>query len=160
METHVSAAPAAQPPQKNKRIKFYLTWSGIAVLSYATIFAVGYFRGREELSTVTAKLDQVTKSREAARKDVEAQHIRVQRLEARRYIDQALAALDARNFGIAQQRLTEAEKALTKTHVAGKLLEVSKSLESFRVVATEDLGKQRQKLLELVSTFDQAYPAL
>jgi hypothetical protein len=74
-------------------------------------------------------------------------------------MDQALVALDARNFGIAQQRLKEAGQKLAATRVTGALLELGKELDTYRLLATEDLGSQRQKLLELIAAFDQTYPA-
>jgi hypothetical protein len=81
-------------------------------------------------------------------------------LEARRSLDQAVAALDARNFGIAQQRLKDASEKISAAQPAGRLMGLAKGLEDYRLVATDDLGAQRQQLTGYLAEFDQLYAQL
>lgn len=80
-------------------------------------------------------------------------------LEARRSLDQAITALDARNFGIAEQRVRSAGRNLVSASAEARLAELAKTFESFRLVATEDLGPQRKQLADWVTLVDQALVA-
>lgn len=83
----------------------------------------------------------------------------VTRLEARRQLDLALIALDERNFGIAQERLDAARAFLASTKGADpELAKLAADVEATKLVAAEDLGDQRKRLLGFLKRLDELVP--
>lgn len=149
----------APPPVKPRRFKRYawLVGGGVGLLLVA--FVSGYLTGRGELGEAETKIEKATKelaqSKAEAALDLTRERAHGQLLEARRSLDQAVTALDARNFGTAQQRLKESTLKLGAARVEGRLLAIAKELDATKLIATDDVGGQRQKLSALLTEFDQ-----
>ncbi|MGC4067851.1 MAG: hypothetical protein QM784_25005 [Polyangiaceae bacterium] len=79
-------------------------------------------------------------------------------LRARRSLDQALRALDERNFGTAQRLLKLSSEQAAESRAEERLLELGKTVGAYRLQATEDFGAQRQTLSGYIATFDELYP--
>lgn len=149
----------APPPVKHRRFKRYAWLIGGGVGLLLMTFAYGYLMGRGELGEVEAKVERTTKEfaqfKAESTQELTRERTRGQLLEARRCLDQAVTALDARNFGTAQQRLKESTLKLGAARVEGRLLAIAKELDATRLIATDDVGGQRQKLSALLIEFDQ-----
>jgi hypothetical protein len=160
---NVNATPrVTTAPSRGAKLKRYaLLGLGIAV-SYAAIFAFGYVSGRGELSAVEgsrASLEnELKKARSDSAKELEEERRKTTLLRARRSLDQALRALDERNFGTAQQMLKLFSEQATESRAEGRLIELGKTVGAYRLLATEDFGAQRQTLSGYVASFDALYP--
>jgi hypothetical protein len=150
------------PPIQSRRFKRYAWMAGGGVGLVLVAFVYGYLTGRGELGAAEARIEKATKEltqcKVQAAQDLNQANARGQLLEARRSLDQAVSALDARNFGTAQQRLKESALKLGAARVEGRLLAVAKELDAIKLVATDDVGGQRQKLSALLIEFDQWTP--
>ena len=133
------------------------------VVILGTCYLGGYLHGRSEVARVSAEL-------EAARKAVASNQVqfterldaskrRVALLEARRSLDQAITALDSRNFGIAERQIKTAAENLAAARVDAPLSDLEKTLASFHLTATEDLGPQRKQIVDWIVLLDRQLPA-
>jgi hypothetical protein len=160
MNTAASPAPPASP--RGSKLKRYAL-IGVAILaSYAAVFALGFFRGRGELSAVegakAALEGELTNTRTSAKRELEEERRKTTLLRARRSLDQALRALDDRNFGTAQRLLKLFSEQAADSHAEARLLELGKTVGAYQLQATEDFGAQRRTLSGYVATFDELYP--
>lgn len=111
------------------------------------------------MNELRAQLGEVQKVAQSSQmqlsKQLESEKRHCLALEARRSLDQAVVALDARNFGIAEKQVQKASHWLVAAHAEPRLAELAKTLETFHLVATEDLGPQRKQLADWVVLVDQ-----
>lgn len=140
------------------RFKRYLGITGLVLIALGGCYLAGWLQGRKEVGGLQAQLttahkEAETKQDECARQLVAGQRT-IHTLEARRELDQSLSALDARNFGIAEQQIKKAAKRLVATRAEGATAEVAKALEAYRLTATEDLGPQRKQLVDWIAQID------
>ena len=80
------------------------------------------------------------------------------RFEARRRLEQAQDALDARNFGIAQRQVQLASQLLLASHPSSELSPLSDALAKYRPVVTDDLAGQHQQLASWIGQLDVQLP--
>lgn len=155
--------PASQKPRSTK------TWIMVvvALVVGAALFFGGWMRAHlvgerqaeaaqttlEACQTETATAEEASASANA-RVDALEQTVRL--LEARRLIARALTDLDERNFGSARTR-TEAAAVLLHS-AGGEMDTLAGRLEGMELLATEQLEEERQTLLSIAHTFDQALP--
>jgi len=162
MDTRVSA-DAPPMAKKSGRLKSYLAIGTAVLASYGAVYGLGYFRGHDAVLALESQNQQLIRelsdTKAAAKKQVALEMDRNCRLEARRNLGTAIESLDSRNFGIAQKSLEQFAQWLTRGHADGKLSDLGKAVGGFRLVATEDLSAQRQKLIEYQNQFDQMVPA-
>lgn len=93
------------------------------------------------------------------RMQLEVEKATVSRLEARRRLHQALIALDERNFGTAQEHLAAARSLLASSKGQDpELTKLSADIDALKLVATEDVGEQRTKVLAIVKRLDELVP--
>jgi hypothetical protein len=133
-----------------RRLKLWLVGIVSGTLAVAIAFGLGFYRGRTEV-------EDLKKQQETALANMRAGESKVAKLEARRRLHLAIVAVDDRNFGIAQRELEEAAKALAASHpAAGSEIEKLKTqLSSAKLVATEDLGVQRLRILAWANALDK-----
>ena len=90
---------------------------------------------------------------------LEIERGKVARLEGRRRLHLALVALEDRNFGIAQEQLGAARTSFVGASGADpELAKIATELEAYKVVATDDVGEQRKKLLDWCRRVDNLMP--
>jgi hypothetical protein len=138
----------------------------VAVLSFVALVLLGaaYAAGRlQTASLVTDAEERVKQAQSSEQKSVEQRAVvqaEVTELEARRRLDLALHALDQRNFGTAQHHLGAAASLLESAsgNKGGKLSELARNVGAYKLIATDDLGPQRQRILDWIAAFDAARP--
>lgn len=156
--TTKAKTPPVPPIGRPSRTKRYLQFTALTLAALGGCFVGGWWIGRSELT----KLQAQGESDRAAAKltlaqctEQSARHQRTSRmLEARRNLDQALAALDARNFGIAEQLVKKAARWLAAASAEGPSGELAKTLEAYRFVASEDVGAQRKQLIDWIGQLE------
>jgi hypothetical protein len=156
-----NTAPSTETQVRNEapsRFKRYLGIAGLVLIALGGCYLAGWLQGRKELGGLQTQLTTAHKEAEAKQDECARQLTAEQRtihtLEARRNLDQSLSALDARNFGIAEQQIKKAAKRLVAARAEGATAEVAKALEAYRLTATEDLGPQRKQLVDWISQID------
>jgi hypothetical protein len=157
-----SPAPPAEPktpataPSRQKR----LVGVTVAVLvAFGACYLVGFLHGKTEVAQLKTQLGEAQKAAESTRTQLESEKRRGFGLEARRCLDQAVTALDARNFGIAERQVKLAGRWLVDSKAEARLAELAKTLEIFHLVATEDLGPQRKQLADWIIFVDESFAA-
>jgi hypothetical protein len=158
MDDTVTSAEPRKPTDLRSRTKRFV---GLVVLACCTLgasYMAGLFYARAGLAQLKAQHDSerliLQSNQERLTKALEAEKRLSLTLEARRNLDQAITALDARNFGIAEQQIKKAARLLAAAGAQAKLGELTQAFASFRLVATEDLGPQRKQLVDWVSQID------
>ncbi len=147
-------APSGLKPWQKK-----LIWFGVAALGMASTYLVGRFQtsGKIDLAEQQAHASEELASKRLAETKTEQNN--VQQLEARRQMHLMLIALDQRNFGIASQHKDRAAKLLADSAGSSdELAKLARDIQDYRLVATEELGTQRDRVLGWVQRFDQALP--
>jgi hypothetical protein len=137
-----------------------LTVLGLLLAALGVAYVAGRLHTASKIDQADARAVAALDERDRVRKDVAVEHAAIQRLEARRRLHLALIAVEARNFGIAQGHL-DAAAALLAQGSAGApagFERLQSDLRATRLVATEDLGVQRQRILDWVRRFDELAP--
>jgi hypothetical protein len=137
-------------------------WGGAVFLAFIVFFAVGLSVGRRPVGDLTQRADRA----ETAAGDAEA---RADDLEARLHGQRALALLyqtmvdmDARNFGTANERLTEVVAALDRADRtrlgadAAELEAIRDELAALDIRVATDLAGQRATLSGLAQRLASA----
>jgi hypothetical protein len=135
----------------------------IALVAIAGAYGVGRMQTAAKIDDAEKRAQAADSARAAASASVQVQlsieKAKVARLEARRRLHMAVIALDERNFGTAQEQLASAKAWLVAAK--GEDPELSKlaaDIDATKVVATEDVGDQRTKLLAMIKRLDQLVP--
>jgi hypothetical protein len=153
------ATPAEKPaaPSGPKKV---LIGVGVGFVALALAYGVGRLQGSQAVGAADDRAEAAAAEREKAEKAVTSEKAVSLQLEARRRLHLALLALDDRNFGIAQQHVAVAAKLIEKSGAPkdGDLGKLGEELAKERLVATEDVGTQRGKLLGWAKRFDAAKP--
>lgn len=127
-------------------------WKRVLVLGLIGVSSIALAYG-------IGRLQGLSDAREAMER-AENLEARVAHLEARRSLDRSLRALDARNFGIAQEHL-DAASTLLQSSTAEPVPELAALMEEVagaQIVAAGDFGPQRQRLQGLIDRFDRIVP--
>jgi hypothetical protein len=137
-----------------------LIGAGVGLVLLAVTYGVGRYQGAQTAGAADHRAEAADGERAKTEATLSSERARATQLEARRRLHLALMALDARNFGIAQEHVTEAGKLIQKSAPAkdSELAKLGDELATTRLVATEDLGSQRSKLLAWTQRFDSALP--
>lgn len=133
----------------------------IGVISVLAAVGIAYLAGRAslnaELRQARADIDAAKAAGREQAAGLEARvkelERRAQLLEARRELHRALLALDERNFGIAQKHLQLAGQGLQQA--GGAAAPLGQELGRHKVVATEDIGAERGKLVGWAQAIDR-----
>lgn len=156
-DTLTKPAPGRVP------LKFWGYAALSTVLAGAIGYGVAYGQGRGAVSALQTELDSRLAAHEQAREDWERQLAEVRRrnalLAAKGTLHEALTALEASNFGIAQERLERVAAVIRRE--AGedsKLGAVADKLGQFRISITADVREQKSSLTALLSELDTAVP--
>jgi hypothetical protein len=144
VDSAISPQEPAHGPSKAKRILL-----GMA----AFIVAVGAAYGIGRFQLATQVRDAEGRTQEVEQK-LRAEQQKVTSLEARRHLHLSLLAVDERNFGIAQKELEEAARLLGQSTSKPEHSKLAAEIQRHKIIATEDLGAQRQKLLAWTRALD------
>jgi len=132
---------------------------GVALLLVGAAYGVGRYQGvakvNEADARATAAASASANAVSSTRMALEIERGKVARLEGRRRLHLAMLALEERNFGIAQEQLAATRKELASA--AGgdnELTKITSELDAFKVVATDDVGEQRKKMLDWCKRID------
>ncbi len=154
-------APEAKPPSPaKKKAQRFLILTALAVLALAVAYTVGRVQTASHVTEAQHKVEQIDKSQKHTQSRLDSETALVDQLEARRRLHMTLLALDQRNFGIASEHMHAAAKLLAKSNPppGSALAKLEQQVSGFKLVATEDLAGQRQKILDMIHTFDQLVP--
>ncbi|HEY5955629.1 MAG TPA: hypothetical protein VIV60_03705 [Polyangiaceae bacterium] len=154
-DTVPNPAPKRSLLQNVKRIAG-ITAAVVALLG--AVYLGGYLHGRIAIDHLreqhAAELAAVQTQRDALTRSLDGANRQVQALAARRNLDQAVSALDARNFGIAEQRIKAAAEDLRRSALDERMAALIPPLAAFHLVATEDLGPQRKQIVDWLTQLD------
>lgn len=154
------AKPKPPPSPARKKAQRVLIVLALFVLALAVAYTVGRVQTASHVTEAKQKVQQIDKSQKQTRSQLDSEKALVDRLEARRRLHLALLAMDQRNFGIADQHMHVAARLLARSKPAAgsDLAKLQHRVAAFKLVATEDLAGQRQKILDLVHRFDELVP--
>ena len=156
-------SPTAQPNKPASKGKNILIFAGVAVLAIVIAYAAGRMQTSFKIDAAeqaaNEKVEKQTKRADELAAKLADSEAKVAKLEARRHLSLTLMAMDNRNFGIAQKHLEAAAKVLKQPETkAGKLGELSAQIAKTRLVATENMAKQREKITGWMEQIDDAVP--
>lgn len=132
---------------------------GVALLAVGAAYGAGRFQGAAQVDEADRRASAASSASANAvastRVALDIERGKVSRLEGRRRLHLALLALEERNFGIAQEQLATARKELAGAAGSdNELTKITAELDAFKVVATDDVGAQRTKLLDWCRRLD------
>jgi len=147
----VEAKTMSATPPKTSRFRRGLRISLLVILTHALAWAIG--RGQGYFATRAVE-------EESERASTALRHSRdvVLRFEAERAIELAEAALDARNFGIAEAQVARATRLLGASHPPAELANLVDALSKYQPVVTENPSEQHQQLATWRAQMDTALP--
>jgi cellobiose-specific phosphotransferase system component IIA len=138
------------------RAKPYLIGAGVVLALLAVTYGAGRLQTASRIEAAQGETKKAEGERDQAREELREARRVIEVLEARRALHRALVALDERNFGIAQQKLEQAGALLAK---GDKELEaLGKAISAYRLLATEDVGAQRTRVLVFATKLDELVP--
>jgi hypothetical protein len=144
VDSTISPQEPARGPSKAKRI---LLGAAAFILSVGVAYGVGRFQLASQVRDAEART-------QAAEEKLRSEQQKVTSLQARRHLHLALLAVDERNFGIAQKELEQAGRLLGGASAQPEHAKLAADIQRHKLIATEDLGAQRQKLLALTRALD------
>jgi len=138
-------------PPKPSRWRRVLRISLILLGSHALAWGVGRAQGWWETRAEQEKGELTTKELGQSR-DL------VLRFEARRSLEQAQTALDARNFGIAKELVDQAARLLGASHPPADLSTLIDAVSKYQPAVTDNLAEQHQQLAQWLGQIDNQLP--
>jgi hypothetical protein len=138
-------------PKRSSRWRRTARISLLLLATHALMWGIGRGQGWWATRAVEEKSERAAKELESSR-DL------LLRFEARRLLGKAQDALDARNFGIAQQQVQSASQLLGASHPTAAFSPLVDALVKYQAVVTEDLGGQRQQLAGWIVQLDAQLP--
>jgi hypothetical protein len=160
--TQPTAKPPSRPSPRADALKKRLIYAAAALAIVGTAYGIGRAQGAAQLREAQSRFEERTTEHERKSQQLQesltaAERVRAH-LEARRRLHRAMLALDERNFGIAHAHVQAAASMLDRGGDGGDARALSEELRAFRLVATEDLGSQRQPLLKWALRIDELEP--
>lgn len=147
-----------EPDRAGSKWKKRLIAAGVAGGLLLAAYVTGRVQTHSAIGTAEHATEKAqTETQQAKSTAADAKQL-VDRLEARRRLDLALRQIDHRNFGNAADQLRAAATLLQKSQPTGDLDKLAKDLSAYRLIATEDVNKQREQILALVDRFDALVP--
>ena len=150
-EVDTAAKTMLATPQKPPRWRRVLRISLILIGTHLFAYGVGRAQGWWATRSAEEKLERTSN-------ELTRSHDLVLRFEARRWLERAEAALDARNFGIAQEQVALASRALNASHPQPELSALAEALSKYQPVVTLDLAGQHQQLAAWLGQLDNQLP--
>lgn len=144
VDSAISPQEPAHGPSKAKRI---LLGTAAFVVAVAAAYGIGRFQLATQVRDAEARTQEVEQK-------LRAEQQKVTSLEARRHLHLSLLAMDERNFGIAQKELEQAARLLGQTADKPEHSKLAAEVQRHKIIATEDLGAQRQKVLAWTRALD------
>jgi hypothetical protein len=136
----------------------------VALLIILGVYLWGNAQTRSQLSAQQSEYEQrislMQNQLQATQGELASARNRNQLLMARTDLYRAAAALDLRNFGIANTHLRQAEQALGRVDASGANLDTSKlnqlrsSIDSLNINVATNLQDQRNQVLDLATQLD------
>jgi hypothetical protein len=156
-DSPISQLSEAPKHSKPKRILLVV---GLIAVAAATGYAAGRLQTADLIRQAESRYQELDRKRQTAQEELRSEQQKVQRLDARRHLHLAILAVEERNFGIAQNELELSNKLLSQSGPAQNdaLAKVAAQMQGQKLIATEDLSVQRQKLLAWVRALDAALP--
>jgi outer membrane murein-binding lipoprotein Lpp len=151
--------PSDNPPSESNSgpggLPRWAAWGiGILVL-FIVAFGVGYLAGGAPVGDLNERVSQLEDQVEDAEIDAERSRSEASAQQALSLLYQTMLAVDARNFGIANDRLEQVEGALGRTQPellgidADAFRSVQADISALDVRVAEDLAGQRSVLAAL-----------
>ena len=141
----------------NLRTKRILIGAAVALAAGALLFFFGWLRGTQvegaRADEIEAARAEVEGELEQARGELGRLGARVALLESRAACARALEALDDRNFGIAEDQLTQVAQRAADVPAAAEARRLAEALE---LTIAEDLSDQRARLRQVCAALDAA----
>ncbi len=147
-----------EPDAARSKWKKRLIIAGVAVGLLLASYVTGRLQTHSAIGTAEHATEQAKTESTRAHTSAETAKQLVDRLEGRRHLDLALRQIDHRNFGTAADELRAAAALLQRSQPTGDLDKLAKDLSAYRLIATEDVNKQREQVLAMVDRFDQLVP--
>ncbi len=138
-------------PKRSSRWRRTIRITVLLLATHALVWGIGRTQGYFATRAVEDKSERISKELESSR-DL------LLRFEARRLLGRAQDALDARNFGIAQQQVRLASQLLGASHPTAAVSPLVDALVKYQPVVTEDLGGQHQQLAGWIGQLDAQLP--
>lgn len=133
----------------------WAVWAMGALVFFIVAFFVGYMVGGAPVDDLNERASQLEGQVENAETEAERLRSEVSAQQALTLLYQTMLAVDARNFGIANERLEQVEGALTRTQPellgidAEAFRSVQADIAALDVRVAEDLAGQRSTLAAL-----------
>jgi len=150
-EVDADAKTLLATPQRPSRWRRVLRISLMLVGTHLLAWGVGRAQGWWTTRSVEEKADRVSKA-------LTQSNDLLLRFEAWRSVERAQAALEARNFGIAQEQVLLASRALSASHPPPELAPLTDALSKYQPVVTQDLAGQHQQLSAWLAQIDAHLP--
>ena len=159
MTSDTGAQPAPKPAA-GARFKTVAVGTAVALVLSLAAYVAGRVQTASRIEDALGRATAADKLREQTNVELAHERAKVSRLEARRRLHLALLALDDRNFGIAQGELSAAAALLARgpSESGSELEKLTRDIVAARLVATEDVAVQRQRLLDWARRFDRLVP--
>lgn len=138
-------------PRKASHFRRTLRIALILIGTHVLVWAAGRGQGWWATRIVEEKVERVSSELSQAR-DL------VLRFEARRSLERAQTALDARNFGIAQEQVLAASRLVKASHPTAELATLTDALSRYQPQVTENLAAQHQQLDAWLAQLDASIP--
>jgi len=156
----------SSPPETDSSLKKKPTWlsrgamimAGAFVAAALAAYAVGRLQTASKIDAAEARAAEALQKASQAELALQSERQRVKLLEARQLLHLTLLALDERNFGIAQQRLSQVSALLASEIKNNPLAELAAPISQYQLRATEDLSQHREQLLQWTQRFDALLP--
>ena len=162
MASDVAGGPGAEKPGQQSKAKRAVVLAAVVLLLILGAYVTGRLQTAAKIDDAESRADQAKDGQQQQASKAQSAEAVVLRLECRRRLHLALVAMDDRNFGIAQEHLSEAGALLGKAEAPAdsEIGKLGAAIRGHQLVATEDVGAQRSKVLGWVRTFDEAVPPL
>lgn len=138
------------------KLRRALIWVLVCLVVAAGLYVVGYVNGRSQVAELRTRLDAAQESlaRATEQRDVAL---------ARALLYQAATDLEERNFGKAQDRISQASASLAALPAGGgeagdAIRAVQKRVEETRIDVSTNVEAQRAAILEMAKRLDSLQP--
>ena len=145
-------APAGSP------LKKALTIFAVAAVALGAAYGTGRYQGHQRTQAAEQKQAEMEKQKAVVTGEFDAQRDRAIRLEARRRLHMAQAAVDEKNFGIAHEHLNKAATLLQRAKGIPALDALAADLKTTNVAPGAQPNQSRDKVTALIRRFDEALP--
>jgi len=166
--TNPTTGQGRQPTASTERMvpaRFLAITGGVGVVLALVAFGVGRLTGHgsieAELEERDASLVERDKEVAEVRKTLSRTELRLSLLETHSAIYRAIAELDRRNFGIANDVIQQAAKSLAQVEARKlgldkkELAELHTKVEGLRLEFDADVGAQRESLFAIAGQLDR-----